>query len=116
MSENTYDFEQTFQEMSRHMFDVVNGVQECREIRPAAFKQAESLGHELTRVLRGRDMVPRKILLALNTAAGILENEAPYSQDEQGVRAISQSFRRIFHLILNGECQDERKPGVPRVI
>jgi hypothetical protein len=102
-------------ELKRHIFDLIVPLQTTKDVRVEAFNAADAAGRELTRLLKGHEMLPKTILFELDRAAGILENEAPYSRDEQKVLAMSHAFRLTFGLILLGESHDDRKPGVPRV-
>jgi hypothetical protein len=102
-------------EMDRHLADVVNGVQEAREIRTTAYERADLLAKKVTALLKGRDLLPRRVLLTLDTAAGTLENEAAYSQDPARVREMAQALRMTLGLILRGGAHEDRTPGVPRI-
>jgi len=105
-------------EYTRHLFDVVNGVQELREVREGAFAESERWARELTRLLKGREDVPKRHLFEIYGAMGILENEAPNSRHEQRVLQIADAIRLTFSLILTDRCHDEYvppQPGVPRV-
>jgi hypothetical protein len=105
------------EEYSRHIFDVVNGVQELREIREDAFAESERWARALTRLLKGSEEVPKRHLLEIFSAMGILENEAPNSKHEQRVMEIAGAVRLTFGLILSNKCHDDwnPQPGVPRV-
>ena len=107
-------------EYTRHIYDVVNGVQELREIRERAFAQSEQWGQELTRLLKNQDDVPKKHLFAIFQAAGILENEAAEREapEQKRILEIVDAIRLTFYLILTGQSRDEYvlpRPGVPRV-
>jgi hypothetical protein len=104
-------------EYTRHLFDVVNGVQELREIREHAFVEAERWARELTRLLKGTEEVSKRHLLKIYSAKGILENEAPDSKHEKRVMEIVAAIHLTFGLILSNECHDDwnPQPGVPRV-
>lgn len=97
----------------RYIFDVVNGVQEAREIREKAFTESEYWARELTRLLKGHEQVPKKHLYAIYSAAGILENEAPNSKHERRVMEIVSAIRLTFAMILTDSCHDECKPSQP---
>lgn len=112
---NEIEIDHAAQEMQRCIFDVINGLQEAREIRQHAFEQADHWGRELAKLLKGSEMLPREPLHKLDMAAGILENEAPNSSNEQLVIAMSRAMRYTLGLILWGQCHDDYKSGVPRV-
>jgi len=112
---NEIEINHAWKETLYHLFDVVNGVQDGKEIREEAFEKGEAWAHELTKLLKGSEMLPRVFLHKLEMAAGILENEAPYSPDEQRVLAMSRAIRYTLNLILWGKCHDDYKPGVPRI-
>jgi len=103
-------------EMDRHLADVVNGVQDAREVRAEAYAQAEALGRKLAAMLKGREFVPRRTLLVLDVAAKALENGAAHAKDPSRVTQMARAIRMTSGLILRGESHDDRKPGVPRVI
>jgi len=67
-----------FEQLERHMLDVVNGVQDGKEIRRSIFERTEQLSRQLTMLLNGQELLPRYILLQLSQAATILQNEASY--------------------------------------
>ncbi len=104
-------------EYGRHIFDVVNGVQELREVREGAFAESERWARELTRLLKGSETVSKRHLAKIFDAMGILENEASDSKHEQRVMEIAGAVRLTFGLILSNECHDDwnPQPGVPRV-
>lgn len=104
-------------EYRRHIFDVVNGVQELREIREKAFAESEHWARELTKLLKGQEDVPKKHLRGIYDAILTLENEAPDSRHEIRVMEIADAVRLTFGLILGDECHDDwnPQPGVPRI-
>lgn len=104
-------------EYARHLFDVVNGVQELREVRENAFAESERWARELTRLLKGSEEVPKRHLARIFDAMGMLENEAPSSGHEKRVMEIVEAIHLTFGLILSNECHDDwnNQPGVPRV-
>jgi hypothetical protein len=105
------------EEYIRHLFDVVNGVQELHEVREGAFAESERWARELTRLLKGSEQVSKGHLLKIFSASGILENEAPDSGHEQRVKEIADAVRLTFGLILSNACHEDwsPQPGVPRV-
>lgn len=103
-------------ELKRHLDDVVNGVQEAKEVRAVAYEQFELLSKELTTMLKGRELLPRRALLMLDMAANTLENEASYAKEPARVTAMANAVRMTLGLILLGEAHDGRKPGVPRIL
>lgn len=108
-----------FEELERQMFDVVNGVQDGKEIRTMSFDQTEQLSRQLTTLLKGHEMLPRYILLRLSQATTILQNKAPYMQsaaEQQEAVRMANAIQMTSSLILRGECHDDRRPGVPRII
>jgi len=105
-------------EYRRHIADVVNGVQELREIREKAFTDSQNWARELTKLLKDQEDVPKRHLYAIYAAIGTLENEAPDSKNEKRVLEIAGAIRLTFSMILTGRCHDEYKPpqaGVPRI-
>ena len=118
MPESLYEVHKKFEELQRHLVDVVNGVQDGKEIRNAAFEQMEHLSKKLTQLLKGHELIPRYILQELSQAASVLEATAQYmptASEQQKALAISHAIQRTFSLILLGECHDDRRPGVPRI-
>jgi len=107
---------QLMDELKRHLADVVNGVQEAKEVRTAAYEQVELLSKELTTMLKGRELLPRRTLLMLDMAANTLENEASYAKEPARVTAMANAIRLTLGLILLGEAHEDRKPGVPRIV
>lgn len=103
-------------ELKRHLADVVNGVQEAKEVRAAAYEQVELLSKKLTAMLKGQEMLPRRTLLALEMAANRLENEAAYAKEPARVTSMVSAIRMTLGLILLGEAHEDRKPGVPRIV
>lgn len=104
------------QEYRRHIFDVINGVQELREIRESAFAESERWARELTRLLKGSEEVSKRHLRGIYDAMLTLENEAPNTRHEQRVLQIADAIRLTFGLILGDQCHDDWNPqcGVPR--
>jgi hypothetical protein len=111
------EIEHAAAEYGRHLFDVVNGVQEAGEIRERAFADAECWARELTRLLKGSEVVSKTYLRGIYDAMRILENEAPNSQHDKRVLEIVDAIYLTFGLILSNECHDDwnPQPGVPRV-
>lgn len=118
MAESLYEVHKKFEELQPHLYDVVNGVQDGKEIRLAALDKVERLSRELTALVKGHELVPRYVLQSLNQAAGILESTAPYMPtvaDQQKALAISHAVQWTFSLILLGECHEDRESGVARI-
>jgi hypothetical protein len=116
----TIETDHAADEYVRHIYDVVNGVQELREIREQAFNQSEPWGRELTRLLSDQGNVPKRPLFAIFQAAGILESEAAGMEGSQQKRVLEivDAIRLTFRHILTGQSGVEYalpKPGVPRV-
>jgi len=103
-------------ELKRHLADVMNGVQEAKEVRAAAYEQVELLSKKLTAMLKGRELLPRTTLLILDMAANTLENEASYSKEPARVTAMANAIRMTLGLILRSEAHEDRKRGVPRIV
>jgi hypothetical protein len=105
-------------EYTRHLFDVLNGVQELREVRESAFTEAQHWARELTRLLKGQEGVPKRHLYAIYAAMGTLENEAPGSPHEQRIMEIADAIRLTFSMILTDRCHEDYnppQPGIPRM-
>lgn len=104
-------------EYGRHIFDVVNSVQELKEVRDSAFAESERWARELTRLLKGSETVAKSHLRGIYGAMQILENEAPNSRHEQRVMEIVDAIHLTFGLILDNQSHDDwnPQPGVPRV-
>lgn len=118
MPESLYEVHRKFEELQPYLFDVVNGVQDGKEIRCAAWEQVERLTRELAILIKGHELIPRYVLFRLNSAACVLEAEAPYMRtldDQQQALAMSHAVQYAFSLILYGECHGDRQPGVPRI-
>lgn len=101
------------------MFDVVNGVQDGKEIRAVAFERTEQLSKQLTALLKGHELIPRYILQRPSQAASVLQNEASYmptAAEQQKPDQMSSAIMTTSSLIIRGECHDDRRPGVPRII
>ena len=103
-------------ELDRQLADVVNGVQEAKEVRTAAYERADLLSKKVAETLKGRELLPRRILLVLDKAASVLENEAAYAKDPVRVREMARELRMTFGLILRGEAHADRRPGAPRIV
>lgn len=115
MNAETPEFEYAVREMSRYLADATNQVQELKELRTDAFENAGRYMREVASFLKGREQLPRRVLLELRRAAGVLENEAPYAKDKEAVVQMAQAMQLTLDLILRGESHDDRKPGVPRI-
>ena len=115
MDGETPEFEHTANEMGRHLFDAVNQIQELKELRTDAFAKAEVHMHEIARMLKGREQLPRSVLKQLHMAAGILENEAPYAKDKAATVAMTNAVRTTLGFIIWGQCHDDYTPGAPRI-
>lgn len=119
MSGSIEEIRPVFEQLERHMFDVVNGVQDGKEIRRSAFERIEQLSKHLTALLKGQELLPRYILLQLSQAASILQNEASYmptTADKQEALRMANAIQVTLDLILRGECHDDRRPGIPRIV
>jgi len=119
MSGSIEEIRPVFEQLERHMFDVVNGVQNGKEIRRSAFERTEQPSKQLTALLKGQELLPRYILLQLSQAANILQNEASYmptTADKQETLRMANAVQLTLDLILRGECHDDRRPGIPRII
>ena len=119
MSGSIEEIRTVFEQLERYMFDVVNGVQGGKEIRRSAFERTEQLSKQLTALIKGHELLPRDILLQLDKAANVLQNEASYmptTADKQEALRMANAIQVTFDLILRGECHDDRRPGVPRII
>ena len=118
MPASLYDVYTTFEELQRHLVDVVNGVQDGKEIRNVALEQLEQLSRQLTELLKGHELIPRYILQSLSRAASVLDASAAYlptSSEQQKARAIAHAVQLTLSLIILGECHEDRKVGVPRI-
>lgn len=51
MSGSIEEIRPVFEQLERHMLDVVNGVQDGKEIRKSAFERTEQLSKQLTALL-----------------------------------------------------------------
>ena len=102
-------------ELQRHLVDLVNGVQDAREIRSTAFAQTEILGKDLTRLLKGQEFLPRYVLLGLRDASSALESGAEFLRDPRPALEMANSLKWTFDLILMGESHSDRQVGVPRI-
>jgi len=102
-------------ELQQHLVDVVNGIQDAREIRTKAFARAEILGVELARLLKGHEFLPRYVLLGLWNAARSVANGAEYLQDPRPALELAETLETTYQLILLGECHSDRQPGIPRI-
>jgi hypothetical protein len=119
MSGSIEEVHSIFEELERHMFDVVNGVQDGKEIRTTSFERTEQLNNQLTALLKGHELLPRHILLRLSQAATVLQNEAlymPTTAEQQEALRMANAIQMTSDLILRGECHDDRRPGIPRII
>ena len=104
-------------EYTRYLSDIVNGIQELRDIREESFIKSQHWARELTRLLKGKSEVSKRSLYAIYATMGILENEAFNSKDEKRVMEIADAIRLTFAMILTDRCHDDYKPpqpGVPR--
>ena len=108
-----------FEDLERCVFDVVNGVQDSKEIRAAAFERTEQLSKQLTALLKGHELIPRYILERLSHAGSILQNEASHMRtnaEQQKTLQMAAAIITTSNLIIGGECHNDRRPGVPRII
>ena len=119
MSGSIEEIRPVYEQLERHMLDVVNGVQDGKEIRKSAFERVEQLSKQLTALLKGHELLPRKILLQLSQASNVLQNEAAYmptAAEKQEALRMANAIQITSDLILRGECHDDRRPGIPRII
>jgi hypothetical protein len=118
MPGSLYDVHKVFEDLQHHLVDVVNGVQDAKELRSTAFEQMEELSRQLTILLKGHELILRYILQKLSQASSVLDASAAYmptQSAQQKVLSMSEAVQMTSSLILLGECHDDRKPGVPRV-
>jgi hypothetical protein len=109
------DVDRVGAEMKRNIFDFVSHLQTTKEIKLDAFEKIDQSSRELTKLLKGSEMLPRKWLYELDMAAGILEAEAPYAEDAKLIEEMASKLRMTFGIIICGECHNDRKPGVMRI-
>ncbi len=95
--------------------ELVMALQSTKEIKQQAFDRLDKASRELATVLRGAELLPRQIVNDLYITAKILENEAPYSKDEELVHQMAYTLYETFDIILLGESHDDYRPGIPRV-
>ncbi|WP_175131457.1 hypothetical protein [Achromobacter pulmonis] len=95
--------------------ELVMALQSTKEIKQQAFERLDRASRELAILLRGAEQLPRQIVNDLYITAKILENEAPYSKDNELVRQMAYTLYKTFDIILLGESHDDYRPGIPRV-
>ncbi|MFT3733509.1 MAG: hypothetical protein QM776_00460 [Rhodocyclaceae bacterium] len=103
------------EDIRRYIFDLIVPIQTTKVINENAFISAIIAAREMAVLLKGLEMLPRKVLYDLDMAAGILENESEYSSSPEKLKEMAQDFRLTLGLILCGEIHADRQPGVPRV-
>lgn len=103
-------------ELDERLADVLNGVQEANEVRVGTYESVVELSKSLSEALKGRELLPRRVLLMLDKAASTLENEASHAKEPARVAQMGRDLRMTLGLILRGESHSDRRPGVPRVV
>lgn len=89
-------------------------LQTTREFEPEAFAAIEEAARELTRLLKGCELVSKALLNELFVTVNILRNEAPYFQVERAPLAeIADRIEYCLSLILTNRTFEE---GGPRAI
>lgn len=105
------------EKLSKNIGEFLVSIQTTRAVNRDAFEVIDQSAQQLARALKGVDLVPKALLNELHVTAKVLRAEAPYIK--AGSPTLEEMANRIemtFDLILRGECHDDRKPGVPRVI
>lgn len=113
-----FEIEHAAEEYLQYISDILNGVQDGREIREGAFREAQRWAAELTRLLKPLRVVPKNLMRGIFEAMERLENEADALPHMPRVGEIAQTVRVTLSLILNWQTWDEYvppRPGVPRV-
>lgn len=105
------------EKLSKNIGEFLVSIQTTRTVNKGAFEVIDQLAQLLARDLKGVDLVPKALLNELHVAAKVLRAEAPYIKAESTVlEEMANRIEMTFDLILRGECHDDRRPGVPRVI
>jgi len=96
---------------------LVGRFQRVQTVDHHAFQQVSAQAQLLTRLLKHEDLVSKSTLNRLHMAAEYLRAEAPYhKKDTAALLQMADQLDRVFHLILAGECPEDRTPGVPRLV
>lgn len=92
-------------------------IQTMKVVDSQAFQEVDAKAKLLSRLLKDRELISKSLLNELHMAAKILRAEAPYVKGQSATLIkMAEQLELTFDLILRGECQSDRVPGVPRVI
>jgi hypothetical protein len=83
-------------------------VQTTRLADAAAFERLLSLADALADELRGSEVLPRRAVNLIYTAAKALQNEAPYAQQEELIAQWAAKLFMTFDLIMLGQSHADR--------
>lgn len=88
-----------------------------RVVKKDAFEELAASAEMLAKLLKGHDLVPKSLLREIYGSIGSLRNEAPYFKEQSATLVdMSNKLEWTYYLILIGECNEDRVPGVPRII
>lgn len=97
--------------------DLLVPLQTARVLKREAFEELAAAIKILARQLKGHEVVPKSLLNEIYRAMQVLRNEAPYFKGEAAIlENMANQLEMTFGLILIGESDEDRIPGVPRVI
>lgn len=105
--EKMNEIEDLSKKLQAYIFELVEPIQATKKINHEAFNRADEVGRELTRLLKGQELLPRSALYSLDMAVGVLLNEAEYCRDKEEVLAVAKGLRLTYGLLLCGEAHDE---------
>ena len=101
------EIESLSKRLQASIFELVEPIQATKEINHEAFNRADEVGRELTRLLKGHELLPRSVLYSLDMAVGVLLSEAEYCRDKEDVLTVARTLRLTYGLLLCGEAHDE---------
>ncbi|OGB09864.1 MAG: hypothetical protein A3E23_12465 [Burkholderiales bacterium RIFCSPHIGHO2_12_FULL_65_48] len=99
--------------MGEQIVELISALQSTKEIKEDVFEKLDQSSRELARLLKGSEMLPRKLFKDLYSAARVLIAKAPYSKNPDLVQSMGAKLHMTADLIIWGQCHEDRQPGVP---
>jgi hypothetical protein len=92
-------------------------IQIDRTVDFPAFQEVDAQAKLLARLLKSQEYVSKSVLNELHMTTKVLRAEASHIKgEEKSLIKMAEQLGMTFDLILLGECQEDRIPGVPRII
>jgi hypothetical protein len=109
------DLQKVSADLSNRAMKFILSLQTLRHIDLDSFEAILDCIKSASEILKRQENVPKAFLKDLRIVSKTLRAEAPHFGDEAStLLKMAERLEYLFDLILLGESQADRKPGVPR--